>query len=75
VSAGKISVSTKNVEAVADWLVPTAQKELCSFVLFCNFYAMFIHHFSDLTYGSIDGLNAEVPTTRDYADAYLFGSL
>jgi hypothetical protein len=27
VSAGKISVSTKKVEAVADWPVPTTQKE------------------------------------------------
>jgi hypothetical protein len=48
-SAGKISVSTKKVEAVADWLVPKTQKEVCSFVQFCNFYAIFIHHFSDLT--------------------------
>jgi hypothetical protein len=32
VSAGKISVSTKKVEAVADWPVPTTQKEVRSFV-------------------------------------------
>jgi hypothetical protein len=32
VSAGKISVSTKKVEAVADWRVPTTQKEVRSFV-------------------------------------------
>jgi hypothetical protein len=49
VSAGKILVSTKKVEAVADWPVPTTQKEVRSFVQFCNFYARFIHHFSDLT--------------------------
>ena len=49
VSAGKISVSTKKVEAVADWPVPKTQKEVRSFVQFCNFYARFIHHFSDLT--------------------------
>jgi hypothetical protein len=49
VSAGKISVSTKKVEAVADWPMPKTQKEVCSFVQFCNFYARFIHHFSDLT--------------------------
>jgi hypothetical protein len=49
VSAGKISVSTKKVEAVANWPMPTAQKEVRSFVQFCNLYARFIHHFSDLT--------------------------
>jgi hypothetical protein len=48
VSAGKISVSTKKVEAVADWLVPTTQ-EVSNFVQFCNFYSRFIHHFSDVT--------------------------
>jgi hypothetical protein len=48
VSAGKISVSTKKVEAVADWQVPKTQKEVLSFVKFFNFYARFIHHFSDL---------------------------
>jgi hypothetical protein len=32
VSAGKISASTKKVEAVADWHVPTTQKEIGSFV-------------------------------------------
>jgi hypothetical protein len=32
VSDGKISVSTKKVEAVAHWRVPTTQKEVRSFV-------------------------------------------
>jgi hypothetical protein len=32
VSAGRISVSTKKVKAVADWPVPTMQKEVRSFV-------------------------------------------
>jgi hypothetical protein len=49
ISPGQISVSTKKVEAVADWPVPTTQKEVRSFVQFCNFYAIFIHHFSDVT--------------------------
>jgi hypothetical protein len=31
-SLGKITVSTKKVEAVAEWPVPTMQKEVCSFV-------------------------------------------
>jgi hypothetical protein len=49
VFAGKISVSTNNVEAVTDWPAPKTQKEVRSFVQFCNFYARFIHHFSDIT--------------------------
>jgi hypothetical protein len=47
--AGKISVSTKKIEAVAIWPVLTMQEEVRSFVQFFNFYAKFIHHFSDLT--------------------------
>jgi hypothetical protein len=61
VSAGKISVSTKKVEAVADWPVPTTQKEVRSFVQFCNFYAKFIHHFSDLTAPLTDLLRKSQP--------------
>jgi small nuclear ribonucleoprotein (snRNP)-like protein len=49
VSAGKISVSTKKVEAVVDWPVPMTQRKVRGFVQSCNFYARFIHHFSDLT--------------------------
>jgi hypothetical protein len=49
VSVSKISVSTKKLEGVADRRVHTAQKEVRNFVQFCNFYAKFIHHFSDLT--------------------------
>jgi hypothetical protein len=80
VSAGKISVSTKKVAAIADWPVPTTQKEVLSFVQFCNFYARFIHHFSDLTAPLTDLLPqprypTEVPATKGYADACLFGSL
>jgi hypothetical protein len=60
-SVGKISVSTKKVEAVADWLVPTTQKEVRSFVQFCNFYARFIHHFSDLTAPLTDLLRNSQP--------------
>jgi hypothetical protein len=61
VPAGKISVSTKKVEAVADWSMPTTQKEVRSFVLFCNFYARFIHHFSDLTAPLTDLLRKSQP--------------
>jgi hypothetical protein len=46
---GKISVSTKKVEVVKEWQVPTTQKEVHNFVQLCKFYAKFIHDFSDLT--------------------------
>jgi hypothetical protein len=49
VSARKIYVSTKKVEAVANMPMPTTHKEICSFVRFDNFYAKSIHHLSDLT--------------------------
>jgi predicted polyphosphate/ATP-dependent NAD kinase len=49
VLASKISVSTKKVEAIADRLVPTTQKEVRGFVKFCTFHTILIHHFSDLT--------------------------
>jgi hypothetical protein len=49
VYAGKASVSTKAVDAAADWHVPTTHKEVHSFVQFCNYFARCIHHFSDLT--------------------------
>jgi hypothetical protein len=68
VYALKISDSTKKIEAVADWPVPTTQKEVRSFVQFCNFYHLLIY-FSQIyssfqrPYGSIDGLIAEVPAT------------
>jgi hypothetical protein len=38
VSAGRISVSTKRVEPVAEWHVPTTQKKVRQL---CNFYATF----------------------------------
>jgi hypothetical protein len=46
VSASKILVSTKKVEAVANWPTPTTY-EVRSFVQLCIFYARYIHHFSD----------------------------
>jgi hypothetical protein len=61
VSVGKISVSTKKVEAVADWQVPTTQKEVRSSVQFCNIYARFIHHISDLTAPLTDLLRKSQP--------------
>jgi hypothetical protein len=61
VSASKVSVSTKKVEAVAYWPVFTTHKEIHSFVQFCNFYARFIHHFSDLTATLTDLLRKSQP--------------
>jgi hypothetical protein len=71
VSAGKISVSTKKVEAVADLPVPTTQKEVRNFVQFCNFYARFIHHFSDLTAPSTDLMRKSQPQKATLTPACL----
>jgi hypothetical protein len=60
-TVGTISVSTKKVEAVAYWPLPTTQKEVRSFVQFCNFYAIFIHHFRDLTAPLTDLLRKSQP--------------
>jgi hypothetical protein len=61
VSASKILVSTKKVEAVANWPLPTTQKEVRSFVQFCTFSARFIHNFSDLTAPLTDLLRKSQP--------------
>jgi hypothetical protein len=71
VSDGKIFVSTKKVEAVADWPVPTTQEEDRSFVKFCNFYARFIHHFSDLTAPLTDLQRKSQPHKVTLTPAYL----
>jgi hypothetical protein len=44
VLAGQLSLS---LAAAKEWPVPKTQREVRSFVQFCNFYAKFIHHFSD----------------------------
>jgi hypothetical protein len=61
VSDGKIPVSTKKVEAVTDWQMPTTPKEVRSFVQFYNFYGIFIYHFSDLTAQLTDLLRKSLP--------------
>jgi hypothetical protein len=71
VSAGKIFVSTKKVEAFADWPVHKTQKEVRSFVHFCNFYARFIHHFSDLTASLTDLLRKSQPQKVTLTLAFL----
>jgi hypothetical protein len=49
VPASKISVSTKEVEAVVYWPMLMTRKIVRSFVQVGNFYAKYIHRFSDLT--------------------------
>jgi hypothetical protein len=61
VGAGKMYISAKKVEAIADWPMPTTQKEVRSFVQFCNFYAKFIHHFIDNTAQLADLLRKSHP--------------
>jgi hypothetical protein len=41
--------------------MPTTQKEVRSFVQFCDFYARFIHHFSDLKAPLTDLLRKSQP--------------
>jgi hypothetical protein len=41
--------------------MPTTQKEVRNFVQFCNFYAIPIHHFSDLTTPLTDLLRKSLP--------------
>jgi hypothetical protein len=74
VSDGKISVSTKKVEALAEWPVPMTQKEVRNFVHFCNFYARFIHHVRDLTASLKEFLRKSQPQKVTLTLA-LFGSL
>jgi hypothetical protein len=62
VSVGKVSVSKKKVEAVAEWPLPTMHEEdRNSFVQFCNFFARFIHHFSGLTAPLRDLMRKSLP--------------
>jgi hypothetical protein len=77
VSDSKISVSTKKVHAVADLPVPKTQKEVRSFVQFCNFYARLIHHFIDLTAPLTDLLRKSQPqkVTRTLACLEAFETL
>jgi hypothetical protein len=55
------SVSAKKVETIADLPMPTTQKEVRSFVLFCKFYTRFIHHFNDLMAPLTDLLRKSQP--------------
>jgi hypothetical protein len=50
--------------------VPTTQKEVLNFVQLCNFYARFIHHFSNLTAPLRKALPQEVTLTPAYLEAF-----
>jgi ABC-type methionine transport system ATPase subunit len=71
---GKISVSTKKVEALAEWPLPTTRKEVNIFVQFCNLFAKFSQHFSGFAAPLTDVMRKSYPQKR-YADAFLFGIL
>jgi hypothetical protein len=77
VSTGKITVSTKKVEAVGEWPVSTTQIDVRSFEQFCNFYAKFINRFSDLTAPFMDLLRKSQPQKVTMTSACLeaFGTL
>jgi hypothetical protein len=77
VSDGKISGSTKKDEVVADWPVSTTQKEVRSFVQYCNFNARFIHHYNDLTVPLTGLLRKSQPhkVTLTHACLDAFGTL
>jgi hypothetical protein len=51
--------------------VLTTLKEVCSFMQFCNFYVMFIHHFSHLTAPLTDLLRKSMPQKATMTLAYL----
>jgi hypothetical protein len=74
VSSGKLSVSTKKLEADLQTCQCLRRKRKfavsSSFQLLRQIYSSF-----QRPYGSIDGLIKEVPTTESYADACLFESL
>jgi hypothetical protein len=73
-SATRISVSTKKVEAVANWLVPTTQKLNLQFLAVMQLLHIF-HPSIKRPYGSFGGLTADIPPTEGNGDASLFGSL
>jgi hypothetical protein len=70
-SGGKLSVSTKKVEAVKEWPVPKTQREVHSFVQFCNVYAKFNYHYSDMSAPLTELLRKSQPQ-RDCDDAYMY---
>src|SRR5258705_449163 len=45
---GKVAMEEQKLAGIADWPAPTTQKQVRSFIGFCNFYRRFISHYSDI---------------------------
>jgi Reverse transcriptase (RNA-dependent DNA polymerase) len=47
IGQGQVKMDLTKVKGIADWPVPSSVKDVQSFLGFCNFYRVFIPHFSD----------------------------
>jgi Reverse transcriptase (RNA-dependent DNA polymerase) len=47
IGQGQVKMDPTKVKGITEWPVPTSVKEVRSFLGFCNFYRVFIPHFSD----------------------------
>jgi RNase H-like domain found in reverse transcriptase/Reverse transcriptase (RNA-dependent DNA polymerase) len=47
IGQGQVKMDLTKVKGIAEWPVPTSVKDVWSFLGFCNFYQVFIPHFSD----------------------------
>src|SRR5258705_13949899 len=45
---GKVAMEEQKLAGIADWRAPTTQKQVRSFIGFCNFYRRFISHYSNI---------------------------
>ena len=49
IGGGQVQIDLVKVAGIAKWPIPTAMKEVRSFLGFCNFYHAFIPTFSHIT--------------------------
>jgi hypothetical protein len=47
IGQGQVKMDPTKVKGIMDWPIPTSVKDVQSFLGFCNFYRVFIPHFSD----------------------------
>jgi RNase H-like domain found in reverse transcriptase/Reverse transcriptase (RNA-dependent DNA polymerase) len=47
IGQGQVKMDPTKVKGITEWPVPTSVKDVRSFLGFCNFYRVFIPHFSD----------------------------
>jgi RNase H-like domain found in reverse transcriptase/Reverse transcriptase (RNA-dependent DNA polymerase) len=47
IGQGQVKMDLTKVKGIMDWPIPTLVKDVRSFLGFCNFYRVFIPHFSD----------------------------